>query len=105
MQHITVDQLKSRIDSGEKLIVIDVREKEEYAEYNINAMLIPLGKILSYQTEELDEYKDREIIVHCRSGNRSMQACMALEMAGFLNVVNVMGGITEWRKKFGDETL
>ena len=53
MQEITVDELKSRVEAGEKLNVIDVREPEEYAEYNICAKLISLGQVMSLQLDEL----------------------------------------------------
>lgn len=101
MNNITVDELKARIDSGEKIHLIDVREPEEYAEYNINGTLIPLGRILSMQLDELEDLKDSELIIHCRSGKRSVQACMVLEQVGFSNVVNVLGGALEWKQKFG----
>jgi rhodanese-related sulfurtransferase len=100
MQNITVEELKSRIDSGENLMIIDVREPDEYAAYNIGATLYPLGKILNMQLDELDEYKDKELIVHCQAGKRSMQACMVLEQVGFTNVKNVTGGIMAWKAKF-----
>lgn len=101
MQQITVEQLKARLDNGEKLNVLDVREASEYAEDHLDGILVPLPQILAYQIDDLEQYKEQELIIYCRSGNRSMQACLALETAGFENVVNVMGGIVEWRKKFG----
>jgi rhodanese-related sulfurtransferase len=101
MTTITVDTLKERIDKGEKLNFIDVREPEEYAEKNLNAQLIPLGKIMGMQIEELEDLRNEEIIIHCRSGVRSMQACIMLEQMGFVNTVNVEGGILAWTEKFG----
>ena len=101
MKNITVEELKSRLDAGEKLRIIDVREPAEYAEYNIGGQLIPLGQILSMQLESLDDFKNDEIIVHCKMGGRSMQACAVLEQAGYTNVVNVVGGTVAWRQKFG----
>ncbi|GAC1388548.1 MAG: hypothetical protein NVSMB45_18350 [Ginsengibacter sp.] len=76
MKTISVEQLKARIDSGEQLNLIDVREPHENAEFNIGGKLIPLGKIQSMQIEELDDLRDQEIICYCRSGNRSMQAAI-----------------------------
>lgn len=105
MKEITVEQLKQRLDAGEQLHIIDVREPEEYAESNIGAKLIPLGKIMGMQLEDLEDWKDDEIIVHCRSGKRSMQACMVLEQAGFPNTVNVTGGILAWQEKYKDEKI
>jgi rhodanese-related sulfurtransferase len=101
MQEITVEELKKRMDAGEKLNIIDVREPEEYAEYNIGAKLIPLGSILSMQVDELEDYKNDELIVHCRSGKRSAQACLFLETMGYANCKNLVGGILEWQDKFG----
>lgn len=100
MENITVEELKSRLDAGEKLHLIDVREPEEYAEYNIGAKLIPLGQIQSFQIDELEDLKDEEIIIHCRSGKRSLTACLVLETMGFKNTKNVVGGILEWKEKF-----
>ena len=98
MTKITVEELKRRMDSGEKLNIIDVREPAEYAEFNIGAKLISLGKIMGMQLEELDGLQDQELIIHCKAGARSMQACMMLETAGFTNVVNVDGGMLAWQK-------
>jgi rhodanese-related sulfurtransferase len=105
MREITVEELKQRADAGEKLNVIDVREPEEYADANIGVKLMPLGNILSMQIDELDELKNEELIIHCRSGKRSMQACMVLEQLGFTDTVNVVGGIMAWQEKFGNAKL
>jgi rhodanese-related sulfurtransferase len=105
MQEITVEQLKERVAAREKLNVIDVREPDEYKEYNIGAKLIPLGNILSMQVDELEDLKNEELIIHCRSGKRSMQACMVLEQMGFTNTVNVTGGVLAWQEKYGNEGL
>ena len=78
MQLITVEELKARIDAGEKLNLIDCREPHEYAEFNIGAKLIPLGLIQRMQIDELEDLKEEEIIICCRSGNRSGQACFCL---------------------------
>ena len=105
MQNITVEELKARIDAGEKLHVIDVREPGEYAAYNMGAKLIPLGKIMGMQFDEIEDWKDEEVIVHCHAGVRSMQACAFMEQAGFTNVKNVVGGASEWKAKFGNATF
>jgi rhodanese-related sulfurtransferase len=102
MENITIDQLKARVDAGEKLHVLDVREPAEYAEYNLGAKLLPLGKIRDMQTEEIDDWKDEEVIVHCRSGQRSLTAAMYMETQGFKNVKNVVGGAMAWKDKFGN---
>ena len=100
MTTITVEELKARLDAGEKLNIVDVREPHENAEFNIGGPLIPLGKIQALQLDELEEYKDKELIVYCRSGNRSGQACMILDNAGFKNTKNLVGGMLDWREKF-----
>jgi rhodanese-related sulfurtransferase len=101
MKSITVELLKARMDAGEKLNLIDVREPNEYQEFNIGARLVPLGKIQSMQADELDDLKDEEVILHCRSGKRSATAAMFLETMGFTNTVNVEGGMLAWQEKFG----
>ena len=101
MTNITVEELKSRLDAGEKLHIIDVREPSEYSEYNIGAKLIPLGQIMNMQLDDIDDLKDEELIIHCKAGSRSMQACMMLEQFGFKNVVNLTGGMNAWQQKFG----
>lgn len=100
MQVITVNELKTRLDAGEHVHIVDVREPYENAEFNIGGLLIPLGKIQTLQIDELDELKTEEIIVYCRSGNRSGQACQILQMAGFTNVKNLTGGMLDWREQF-----
>lgn len=105
MKEITVEDLKKRVDNKEELHVLDVREPDEYNEYNIGAQLIPLGNIMSMMIDDIEELKEKEVIVHCRSGKRSMQACMVLEQIGFTNTVNVSGGVLAWQDKFGDAKL
>jgi rhodanese-related sulfurtransferase len=101
MQTITVEELKTRLEAGEKINLIDVREPNEYAEFNLGGKLIPLGKIQTMQTEELDDLKEEEVILHCRSGQRSMMACMFLDTLGFKNTKNLTGGVLAWLDKFG----
>jgi len=101
MTTITAAELKIRIDAGENLHIVDVREPHEYVEFNIGGTLVPLGHIQNMQLEELEEYKNDELIVYCKSGNRSGQACQILEMAGFTNVKNLTGGMSNWRESFG----
>ncbi len=98
MQLISVDELKRRKDAGEELYILDVREPHEYAEVNMGALLIPLGKVISMQVDEIEDWKDKEVIVHCRSGVRSLQACAVLEQMGFTNTKNLTGGILAWQE-------
>ena len=105
MQNISVEELKSRMDAGEKLNLIDCREPHEYADFNIGGQLIPLGKFQTFQADELDDLKDEEIIIHCRSGVRSAQACLLLDTMGFKNTKNLVGGILAWQERFGGKSL
>lgn len=101
MKNITVEELKEKMDSGAKLNLIDCREPHEYEEANLGGRLIPLSKFQTMQLEEIEDLKDEEVIVHCRSGKRSMMACHILDQMGFANTVNVEGGILAWQEKFG----
>jgi rhodanese-related sulfurtransferase len=101
MQTISVDELKARMDAGEKLNLVDVREDNERADFNIGGTHYRLGRIQNMDVEELENLKDQEVIVYCRSGNRSGMACMMLDQMGFKNTVNVVGGMLDWMQKFG----
>jgi rhodanese-related sulfurtransferase len=100
MTNISVEELKSRMDAGEKLHLLDVRQPEETAEFNIGGIAFPLGKIQSMQTEDIENLKDEELICYCRSGNRSGMAALVLEQLGFKNVKNLTGGMLAWKEKF-----
>ena len=100
MQTITSAELKNRLDANEPVHLIDVREPEEHAAFNIGGKLLPLGNILSMMIDDIDDLKDEEVICYCRSGNRSMQASLMLETYGFKNVKNLTGGMLEWQEKY-----
>jgi rhodanese-related sulfurtransferase len=100
MQAISVEEVKARLDAGETLHLLDVREPGEHAEFNIGGILLPLGKVRMMETDPIDDWKDQEVICYCRSGNRSGQACMILETAGFTNVKNLTGGMMGWQDRF-----
>ena len=97
---ITVEQLHKKMTSGEPFIFIDVRELYEYDEFNLGARLIPLGNLMT-QLNEVSEDKDAEIVVHCRSGNRSGMAKSLLTQAGYTQVRNLLGGVLDWQEKYG----
>jgi rhodanese-related sulfurtransferase len=101
MQTITVQELKQRLDAGEKIHLVDVREPYENAEFNIGGVLLPVGEIRNMQTETIDEWKDDEVVLYCRSGNRSGQATLILEQLGFQNPKNLVGGMLAWQQHFG----
>ena len=95
MQEITATELKQRLDQGEDIQIIDVREADEYQFARIpDAVHIPLGQVLN-RMSEIDP--SRETVVHCKSGGRSARAIEALTRAGFKgNMANLKGGITAW---------
>jgi molybdopterin/thiamine biosynthesis adenylyltransferase/rhodanese-related sulfurtransferase len=90
---IEVEELKRRLDAGDDIFVLDVREPHEYQICNIGGQLIPLGD-LPKRMSELDS--SREIVAHCRSGVRSGKAVELLRQAGFKKVRNLSGGILAW---------
>src|SRR6187397_2786490 len=100
MKTISAEDVKARLESGEALNILDVREPYENTEFNIGGRLVPLGKIQTMQVDDIEDWKNDEIIIYCRSGNRSGQACLILETIGFTNVKNLTGGMLEWRDKF-----
>ncbi len=101
MQLITVEELKSRLDAGENIHLVDVREDDERKEFNIGGIHHQIGLIRGMQVEPIEDLKEDEIIFYCRSGNRSGQACLILETMGYKNVKNLAGGMLEWKAKFG----
>ncbi len=100
---ISVEGLKQKLDDGEKIFVLDVREPHEYPIANLGAPLIPVGD-LERRLGELASEKDSEIVVHCRSGARSQKAAGILKLAGFTKVTNLSGGILAWAEKI-DPTM
>ncbi len=98
---ITAEEVKARLDAGETINLVDVREPAEHAEFNIGGILLPLGKIQTMQTDDIDDLKIEEVICYCRSGQRSMQATLMLETCGFTNVKNLTGGMLGWKEKYG----
>jgi rhodanese-related sulfurtransferase len=100
MKTMNVKEVQSRIEAGDNLNLLDVREPMEHDDFNIGGILLPLGDIRVGDTTSIDHLKDQEIIIYCRSGNRSGQACMVLESLGFTNVINVSGGMLAWQDTF-----
>ncbi|GMV67206.1 MAG: hypothetical protein KJ050_16565 [Candidatus Omnitrophica bacterium] len=93
---ITAADLKKKMDADEDFLLLDVREPNEFNIASIpTARLIPLSVIQS-RLGELKGLEDKEIVVHCKLGGRSMQACQFLESLGFKNMVNLAGGIHAW---------
>ncbi len=87
------------MDAGDSsFVLIDVREPYENEEFNIGGQLIPVGQVMG-AIPGLEAHKNDEIIVYCRSGNRSGMAKMLLEASGFKNVKNLLGGMLDWQQK------
>lgn len=93
MADMTVEELKRRLDAGDNIFLLDVREPHEYQIANLGGHLIPLND-LPKRVGELDS--NREIVVHCKMGGRSAKAVDFLRQSGFGSVHNLAGGITAW---------
>ncbi len=86
------------LHEGAGLPIIDVREQSEYDDAHIQGVpLIPLGK-LEVRAPELQQFKDRELLIICRGGVRSAKACLILERLGFSKPLNIAGGMNDWKK-------
>jgi rhodanese-related sulfurtransferase len=94
-ENISPLKVKEKLDAGEDIFILDVRQPEEYAEgYVPKAHLIPLGEI----DVRLDEIpRDKPVIVVCRSGGRSVSASRKLDAHGFDNILNMTGGTQGWK--------
>lgn len=93
---ISVQELKTRLDRGDSIVILDVREPGEFALSNIGGILIPLGQ-LPARVGELR--KDEEIAVLCHHGIRSRRAADFLLHSGFSRALNITGGIQAWSEK------
>lgn len=98
MKEITVQELKKKFDKGDNFFLLDVREQFEYQISNIDGELIPLD-LLPEKIKEIEDKKDDEVIVMCRSGGRSAKACELLSKHGFEDVKNLKGGINAWARE------
>ena len=97
---ITVQELRQKLESGEKFVLIDVREPWEHQDFNIGGQLIPVGAMMT-RFGELEDHKNDEIVLYCRSGARSGTVQALLQAKGFANVRNLLGGMLAWRDAFG----
>lgn len=97
---ITVQELKEKLDRGEDVVLIDVREPHEHEEFNVGGKLVPIGTFMN-AIPDLEAHRDDEIIVYCRSGNRSSMAEHLLRASGFTNPRNLKGGMLAWQDQFG----
>lgn len=96
MNQVSAEEVLAKIESGEDVFLVDVREEEEHADFNIGGKLIPLTELMDH----LDEIpKDREVIIYCKLGVRSQIAIQRLEQKEFNNLVNLTGGVNRLKKK------
>jgi rhodanese-related sulfurtransferase len=99
MKEITVQELKQLVDSKADFQLIDVREEHEFDEANLNGILIPMGEALERSSEIA---KDKQVVIHCRSGKRSATVINALEnQQGYTNLYNLKGGILAYIEEIG----
>lgn len=98
---ITVQELRKKFADGDEFLVIDVREPREHEEFNLGGQLIPLSDLMN-RLWEFDAHKGDEIVVYCRSGNRSGMAKALMQARGFANVRNLTGGVLAWMDAFGN---
>ena len=95
-RNIDNEKLKEMINEKDTLL-IDIRTKEEFDEKNIDgAINIPLQNLMQ-DIDEIIDYKDKSVIIYCRSGHRSIIACNLLEMEGFKHIYNLEKGIIEYK--------
>jgi len=97
MNDITVEELKVRMEEGDIPILIDVREPDEHEQFNIGGQNLPLGGIVNW-SDRLEFSPDSEVVVYCRSGNRSAMAKSYLTSRGFTAVRNLIGGMVAWSR-------
>jgi adenylyltransferase/sulfurtransferase len=104
MQQITVHEFKEKIDAGEDVFLLDVREPFEQYQSNIdydNSTLIPIDDLRG-RLDEIENHKNDEVVCMCRSGSRSSKAAKFLQKKGFVNVKNLKGGINQWAREIDD---
>jgi rhodanese-related sulfurtransferase len=99
IRETTVDEVKARLDRGERLAIIDVREESEYARDHLPGA-VHLGKgIIERDVETKFPDTGAELILYCGGGFRSALAADNLRKMGYVNVVSMDGGIRDWRNK------
>jgi len=96
MKEISTKDLQARLASGEQLILVDVREPYEHEEFDIGGTNIPVTE-LPFRIDELNQFGDKEIVLYCQSGNRSMLAQKLLATQfNIQNTLNLAGGLSAW---------
>ncbi len=101
MKEITATELNQKLKSGDKIILVDVREGYEHEEFNIGGVNIPLGEIPEHP-EKIRALGDGDIVLYCRSGNRSGMAQKILAVQHDIhNTINLKGGVIAWGNEVG----
>lgn len=98
MSYTNIDkrELNMLLKNEEDFLLLDIRTKEEFMESKIDgAVNVPLSELL-FNMDEIEDYKDRKIVVYCRSGHRSITACNLLAMEGFNDLYNLEKGIIDY---------
>ena len=93
VRQILAQDVKAKLDAGEPLHFLDVRQPEEYARYNLGGVLIPLGELMD-NLDKID--RQHPVVIHCQSGARAAIAYSLLAKNGYKNVLNYSGGMNEW---------
>ena len=95
MKQITTAVLKQWQAEGKDFLLVDVREEWERQQYHIDGLHIPMGQLISRQNELP---KDKDVVLYCEKGIRSVIAIQRLEASGFNNLVNLAGGMRAWKE-------
>ena len=101
MKEISVEELKAKMDNKEDFQLVDVREPHEFEICSLGGVEVPMSDVLN-KYKEIS--KDKMVVVHCRSGQRSANVISALEQNyGYNNLYNLVGGILAWADEFDDD--
>ena len=100
MQEITATELKQRLDNGEDIQIIDVRTPQEFMGFALpHAKLFPV-QTLHQKVDELPQDKNTPLLVYCAHGVRSLRAIALLENQGYVNLINLKGGLAAYLQEF-----
>tara|TARA_B100000767_G_C19540533_1_gene440575 strand:+ start:437 stop:754 length:318 start_codon:yes stop_codon:yes gene_type:complete len=101
MKEISVAELKAKMDNKEDFQLVDVREPHEFEICSLGGVEVPMSEVVN---KYKDISKDKMVVVHCRSGQRSANVISALEQNyGYNNLYNLVGGILAWADEFDDD--
>lgn len=95
MKNISAAELKNKLSHSSDLVILDIREKEDYEKGHIEKAIVLAQNEVAHEIEDIAPEKDTPICVYCYSGNRSRRAGMILEYMGYTHVYN-LGGIDKW---------